>query len=84
MAKHRKERPWELKVTWTLSIVMLVLDELPIASLVDGNDRIQRGRFPNFAALADTSHWFRNATTVAVSTTYSIPTLLWGEIFGIF
>jgi hypothetical protein len=25
VAKHRKERPWELKVTWTLSIVMLVL-----------------------------------------------------------
>ncbi len=25
MAKHRKERPWELKVTWTLSIVMLFL-----------------------------------------------------------
>ncbi len=25
MAKHRKERPWELKVTWTLSIVMLLL-----------------------------------------------------------
>ena len=25
MAKHRKERPWELKVTWTLSIAMLFL-----------------------------------------------------------
>jgi hypothetical protein len=25
VAKHRKERPWELKVTWTLSIVMLLL-----------------------------------------------------------
>jgi hypothetical protein len=25
VAKHRKERPWELKVTWALSIVMLLL-----------------------------------------------------------
>ena len=25
MAKYIKERPWELKVTWTLSIVMLLL-----------------------------------------------------------
>jgi len=25
MAKYRKDRPWELKVTWTLSIVMLLL-----------------------------------------------------------
>ena len=25
MAKYRKDRPWELKVTWTLSIVMLML-----------------------------------------------------------
>jgi hypothetical protein len=25
VAKFKKERPWELKVTWTLSIVMLLL-----------------------------------------------------------
>ena len=25
MAKYKKDRPWELKVTWTLSIVMLLL-----------------------------------------------------------
>lgn len=25
MTKYKKERPWELKVTWTLSIVMLLL-----------------------------------------------------------
>jgi hypothetical protein len=25
VAKYRKDRPWELKVTWTLSIVMLLL-----------------------------------------------------------
>lgn len=25
MSKYRKDRPWELKVTWTLSIVMLLL-----------------------------------------------------------
>ena len=25
MAKYRKDRPWELKVTWALAIVMLLL-----------------------------------------------------------
>lgn len=25
MSKYKKERPWELKVTWSLSIVMLLL-----------------------------------------------------------
>lgn len=25
MAKYRKDKPWELKVTWALSIVMLLL-----------------------------------------------------------
>jgi hypothetical protein len=25
MSKRKKERPWELKVTWTLSLVMLLL-----------------------------------------------------------
>jgi hypothetical protein len=25
VARYKKERPWELKVTWTLSIVMLLL-----------------------------------------------------------
>ena len=25
MAKKRKDKPWHLKVTWTLSIVMLLL-----------------------------------------------------------
>ena len=25
MSKRKKERPWELKVTWTLSLAMLLL-----------------------------------------------------------
>jgi hypothetical protein len=63
----------------TTPIVMVVFDELPIASLLDGGDRIRRERYPNFAALADTSHWFRNGTTVAINTTDSVPSLLSGR-----
>jgi len=68
-----------IKIRETAPVVMVVFDELPLASLLDENGHIQRERFPNFAALADRSHWFRNATTVAVSTTYSVPTMLWGR-----
>ena len=64
----------------TTPLVMLVFDELPVASLLDRSDRIRRGRYPNFAALSDKAHWFRNATTVAATTTYSVPALLWGRV----
>ena len=57
-------------------IVILIFDELPLASLLDEHDNIEAGRFPNFARLARTSTWFRNTTSIAASTEVSIASLL--------
>ena len=60
-------------------IVILLLDELPLASLLDGDDRIEARHFPSFAALAGTSTWYRNATAIATSTRHSVTSLLTGS-----
>lgn len=60
-------------------VLLLVLDELPLTSLLDGADSIDRSRFPHFARLADDGVWYRNATTVAESTSYAVPAILTGR-----
>jgi hypothetical protein len=59
-------------------IVMIVLDELPTASLLDGNGQVDASLFPNFAALAQQSTWYRNATTVAPLTGFAVPAIVSG------
>lgn len=59
-------------------IVLLVLDELPLASLMTLRGEIDHRLFPNFARLANDSTWFRNATAVAAFTKDAIPSLLTG------
>ena len=61
-------------------IYILVLDELPWASLLDMNGRIDAVRYPNFARLGATSHVFTNATTVAFTTEEAVPALLSGTL----
>ncbi len=63
----------------TRPVVMVVLDELPLTSLLDGKGRIDRVRYPNFAALAQDSTWYANATTTADSTKLAIPSILDGR-----
>ena len=55
---------------------MLVLDEFPTDSLLRPDGQIDAERFPNFAALAATSTWFPNATTVYDSTFKAVPGIL--------
>jgi hypothetical protein len=45
--------------------VMIVFDEFPLMSLMDGNGGIDASRYPNFAQLASRSTWSRNATGVS-------------------
>jgi Sulfatase len=58
--------------------LLLVLDELPGDSLLDRSGRIDAGRYPNFAALAADSTWFRNAYSTYDSTTKAVPLILDG------
>ena len=61
-------------------VVVLVLDELPVVSLLDRNGKIDAGRYPNFARLAGRSTWFRNTTTLSAQTTRAVPAILTGRI----
>ena len=59
-------------------LVFLILDELPLFSLLGPSGEIDAGMFPHFAALAADSHWFPEATTVATSTSLAVPAILTG------
>ena len=52
---------------------MVVFDELPLTSLLNGRGRIDPVRYPNFAALARGSTWYANATTVSDATKLGDP-----------
>jgi hypothetical protein len=59
-------------------VVMLLFDELATASLLDERSEIDAARYPNFAALARGSTWFRNAATVDAWTVNAVPAVLTG------
>jgi hypothetical protein len=60
-------------------VVMLMLDEFPLVSLLGPDGRIDAARYPNLAALAGTSTWYRNATGVSGWTPYAMPAMLSGR-----
>jgi hypothetical protein len=61
-------------------VVILVLDEFPSDTLIGPDGRIDAARYPNFAALAATSTWFRNGQTVYDSTFKAVPAILDGRL----
>jgi len=60
-------------------VVLVVLDELPVSSLMAPDGRIDRVRYPSFARLAGRSTWFRNAATVHEHTTEAVPAIMTGR-----
>lgn len=62
----------------TPPVVFVVFDQFQLAALLDRDGDVDRGAFPNFAALAEDATWFRNATAAAELTTYAVPALLTG------
>ncbi|HEX5618638.1 MAG TPA: sulfatase-like hydrolase/transferase [Solirubrobacteraceae bacterium] len=60
-------------------IVHVVLDELPVSTLLDTDGKIDARLFPNFARLARESTWYRNATTVDDVTAAAVPAQLSGS-----
>jgi PAS domain-containing protein len=59
-------------------VVLVVFDEFDPNMLMNAEQRIDRTRYPNFAALAHDATWYRDATTVNGSTTMAVPALLSG------
>ncbi len=66
-------------VTNARSVVMVVFDEWPANSMINGAGQIDPELYPNLAALAGDGVWFRNNTTVANATTYAVPAMLTGR-----
>jgi hypothetical protein len=63
----------------TPPIVFVLFDELPLVSLLDAEGNIDAERYPNFAALAHASYWYRNTSTVASNTIHAVPAILSGR-----
>lgn len=66
-------------ITRPVPIVFVVMDELPLESLLDEGGNIESRLFPNFARLTRNFTWFRNATTVHHMTRQAVPALFDGE-----
>jgi hypothetical protein len=68
------------KVGLAAPIVFIQLDELPLASLMDEEGEINAALFPNFARLATSGNWYRNALSNSIATTSSVPAILTGVL----
>ena len=60
-------------------VVLIVFDEFAEPTLMGPNHLIDAGRFPNFAKLAATSNWYRNANSVHEHTPDAVPAILTGQ-----
>jgi hypothetical protein len=65
-------------VTQPHRVVMIVFDELPLMSLLDGAGGIDDA-FPNFQRLANEAHWLRNTTSMSASTRRAVPAIMTGR-----
>jgi hypothetical protein len=61
------------------SVLFMILDELPTASLLDEEGKIDAGRFPGLATLAADATWYRNNVTAASWTSLSVPLIATGQ-----
>lgn len=61
-------------------VVVIVLDEFPIASIILPDGTINADRYPGFARLAEVSTWFRNASAQDNLTHRSVPSILDGNL----
>lgn len=61
-------------------LVMIQLDEFPLASIMEPDGTINQTLFPNFSRLAEEGNWYRNAISNSIATTQSIPAILTGKL----
>ncbi|HET9258816.1 MAG TPA: hypothetical protein VFP42_01660, partial [Acidimicrobiia bacterium] len=63
-------------------VVILVLDELPVQTLMDAEGNIDATRYPGFASLLEDFTWFRNTATLSSFTEEVLPMILTGLPYG--
>ena len=61
-------------------IVVVLLDELPVNTLLDDRGSIDAARYPGFGELARNATWFKNAYTVYDSTERAQPAIMDGNL----
>ena len=61
-------------------IVLVMMDEIPTATLMNPAGSIDRRRFPNLAAFASTSTWYRDNVAAGDFTGWAIPPILTGRL----
>jgi hypothetical protein len=61
-------------------VVVVVLDEVPAATIMRGDGTINADRYPGFAKLAAVSTWFRNASSPRAHTPQAVPAVLTGKV----
>jgi hypothetical protein len=76
---HDRTRGVETPTPPDTPIVMVVFDQFPLASLLDGQGHINAARYPAFSALASGATWYRRATTGADLTGWAIPAIVTGS-----
>ena len=70
----------EVGVDSKAPVVFIVFDELPLVSLLDRVGEMDVRRYPNFAALAETSTWYKYTATAHDLTLWAVPALLTGDL----
>jgi len=76
---REQPEPVAVEVKDPAPVVMVILDEFPVASLMTPDRRIDASRYPAFAELAADSTWYENATGAAAYTPLAVPALLSGR-----
>ena len=61
-------------------VVVVVLDEVPAATIMRGDGTINADRYPGFAKLAAVSTWFRNVSSPRAHTPQAVPAVLTGKV----
>ena len=69
----------QAKSVHDINVVMIVFDEAMLSPLLRTDGTINRKRFPGFAALADTTTWYRNMMGTSQRTTEAVPSILDGR-----
>ncbi len=78
--RQHSERESRSHAETPVPVVMVVFDEFSGTTLMDEQLQVDAARHPNFARLAASSTWYRQATTVHARTERAVPAILSGRL----
>ena len=78
--RQRSENESRCHAETPVPVVMVVFDEFSGTTLMDERLQVDAARHPNLARLANSSTWYRQATSVHARTEYAVPAILSGRL----